>query len=150
MVPVALAEFQGHHTIFGSADGNRRIHEYFLATTYHPKVGTYEAWCAAFANWCMQQSGVPGTKSAAAASWLQWGVELSEPRHGCVMVIHWAGGRSRGSGNHVTFFDHAAFDQVAGDHVYYFGGNQTRLHQFSLGNASQRAMTSVHYRWPGN
>ncbi len=139
---VALAEFQAHHTIFGTADGNQRIHEYFLATSYHPGVGTHEAWCSAFANWCMRQAGLQGTNLAAAASWLNWGVELSVPRHGCVMVIHWAGSHS-GSGNHVTFFDHAA-----GDHVFYFGGNQTHRHQISLSEAPRRAMTSVHYRWP--
>ena len=139
---VALAEFQAHHTIFGTADGNQRIHEYFLATSYHPGVGTHEAWCSAFANWCMRQAGLQGTNLAAAASWLNWGVELSTPRHGCIMVIHWAGSHS-GSGNHVTFFDHDA-----GDHIFYFGGNQTHLHQISLSGASRRAMTSVHYRWP--
>ena len=139
---VALAEFQAHHTIFGTADGNQRIHDYFLATSYHPGIGTHEAWCSAFANWCMRQAGLQGTNLAAAASWLDWGVELSTPRHGCVMVIHWAGSHS-GSGNHVTFFDHDA-----GDHVFYFGGNQTHQHQISLSNASKRAMTSAHYRWP--
>ena len=139
---VALAEFQAHHTIFGNADGNQRIHEYFLATSYHPGVGTHEAWCSAFANWCMRQAGIQGTNLASAASWLTWGVELTKPRHGCVMVIHWAGSHS-GSGNHVTFFDH-----TAGDHIFYFGGNQTHLHQISLSGASTRAMTSVHYRWP--
>ncbi len=139
---VALAEFQAHHTVFGTADGNQRIHEYFLATSYHPGVGTHEAWCSAFANWCMRQVGLQGTNMAAAASWLNWGIELSTPRHGCVMVIHWAGSHS-GSGNHVTFFDHAA-----GDHVFYFGGNQTHQHQISISQAPRRAMTSVHYRWP--
>jgi len=140
---VALAEFDAHHTVFGTTDGNRRIHEYFLATAYHPKIGTTEAWCSAFANWCMRQAGLVGTNSAAAASWLKWGVELKEPRHGCIMVIHWAGKHS-GSGNHVTFFD-----KEAGGLVYYFGGNQTTAHRISEGHASHRAFATVHYRWPG-
>ena len=139
---VALAEFQAHHTIFGTVDGNQRIHEYFMATSYHPGVGTHEAWCSAFANWCMRQAGLQGTNLASAASWLNWGVELKTPRHGCVMVIHWAGSHS-GSGNHVTFFDHAS-----GDQIFYFGGNQTHQHQISLSQAPRRAMASVHYRWP--
>ncbi len=125
-----------------SGDGNQRIHEYFSATTFHPPVGTHEAWCSAFANWCMRQAGIEGTKFAAAASWVSWGDELKTPRHGCVMAIHWARADG-GSGNHVTFFDHAA-----GGKIFYFGGNQTKLHEISLSEAGPGAFASIHYRWP--
>ncbi|QYE34314.1 TIGR02594 family protein [Polymorphobacter sp. PAMC 29334] len=138
---VALAEFEAHKTVFGTADGNQRIHEYFQATSYHPGIGTHEAWCSAFVNWCMKQAGIAGTNLASAASWRDWGVALAKPRHGCVMVIHWAG-RTSGSGNHVTFFD-----SQAGNTTNYFGGNQGKRHQISHARAGAGAFASVHYRW---
>jgi uncharacterized protein (TIGR02594 family) len=135
---VALAEFAAHHTVFGTADGNKRIHEYFLATSLHPGVGTKDAWCSAFANWCMKQAGIQGTNNALAVSWRNWGVGLDQPRHGCIMTVQWTSG-----GHHVTFFD-----RNNGDHIMYFGGNQGKAHAITQGQARRSAFSRVDFRWP--
>jgi uncharacterized protein (TIGR02594 family) len=44
-------------------------------------------WCSSFVNWVMERAGYRGTGSAAASSWLRWGVELEAPRPGCVTVL---------------------------------------------------------------
>ncbi|NRR30293.1 TIGR02594 family protein [Oxalobacteraceae bacterium] len=45
------------------------------------------AWCSSFTNWCMEQAGYVGTDSALADSWVKWGVEITEPRYGCITVV---------------------------------------------------------------
>lgn len=70
-------------------------------------------WCSAFACACMELAGIPSTKHALARSWLNWGVPLSEPKEGCVLVFE--------------KLDHVAFcngDLTAGTHVWTLGGNQ--------------------------
>lgn len=135
-----LAEFQAHHTIFGNRDSNQRIHEYFLQTSCHPAVGHKTKWCSAFVNWCMHHVGIIGTHNAMAVSWLNWGVELAEPRRGCVMVVHWSAG-----GNHVTFFE-----KREGGKIHYFGGNQGKDSRISHSSVPLSWIASVHYRWPSN
>lgn len=44
------------------------------------------AWCSAWVNWCIQQSGGKGTRSAAARSWLQWG-QKSKGEVGDIVVL---------------------------------------------------------------
>jgi uncharacterized protein (TIGR02594 family) len=70
---------------------NPRILEYFTATAKPKKRDWTEhnSWCSAFVNWCMRQSGVVGTHSAMARSWLHWhgGEVLDEPRIGAVVVF---------------------------------------------------------------
>jgi hypothetical protein len=67
---IAMRE-QGQAEIKGPA-ANPRIIEYHAATTLRAR-SDETAWCSSFANWCMQQAGIPGTKSAAAISWMHWG-----------------------------------------------------------------------------
>ena len=128
--------------MFGNADSNKRIHEYFLQTSAGTdpgfKVGTTEPWCSAFVNWCMNQVGIKGTHNAAAKSWVTWGVGPDQPRHGCVMSVTWAKG-----GHHVTFFD-----KTIGDRLAYFGGNQGGSHAITEGHATRKAFAAIAYRWP--
>lgn len=63
-----------------------RILEYHNATRLHAKEDEV-AWCSAFVCWVMEGSGIASTRSAAARSWLGWGLDLSEPRPGCVVVL---------------------------------------------------------------
>ena len=120
-----------------------RIHEYFQATSLRPPVGTHDAWCSAFVNWCMRQAGLTGTDSAAAASWRSWGSELKEPKHGCVMVVAWAKHAKGDSGNHVTFFD-----RKDSKGVHDFGGNQGKLHAITHSFFPMSAVKSLNFRWP--
>lgn len=98
---------------------NPRIHDYFQATGF--KAGeASDAWCSAFANWCMKQAGIKGTNSAAAQSWLRWGVELplTEPRPGCIVVFSRPTPTNPNSG-HVAFYVRSTRG-----YIHVLGGNQ--------------------------
>lgn len=74
-------------------------------------------WCSGFANWTMAQAQIQGTKSAAARSWLAWGVPIDSPVYGAVAVF------SRGSSTwqgHVTF----VVDRLPDGLLLCLGGNQ--------------------------
>lgn len=113
-MPIALAEV-GRHELPGRAQ-SPRIVQYLRSTTLgSPLDGQDETpWCSAFANWCVERAGYEGTDSAAARSWLRWGVQLLRPRRGCVVVL------SRGEGaGHVGFWIDETRTQVS-----LLGGNQ--------------------------
>lgn len=75
------------------------------------------AWCSAFVNWCIEQAGLPGTNSAAARSWLEWGTEIQEPEEGCIVVL-WRDSPESWKG-HVGFFI-----KENSNNIYILGGNQ--------------------------
>lgn len=118
----------------GSAD-NPKVLEYHAATSLGARDDAV-AWCSAFVNWCMKQNEIPRTNSAAARSWLTWGVRLDEPRKGCVVVL------KRGSNpvqGHVGFY--------VGDgasSIRLLGGNQSDQVKVSL---FPKPMV-LGYRWP--
>src|SRR6267378_6228736 len=67
-------------------ESNLRILEYDLETTL--KATSDEVpWCSAFLCWCFEREGIPSTRSAAAKSWLDWGVSISKPIQGAVVVL---------------------------------------------------------------
>lgn len=68
---------------------NPRILEYLRSTSLSaPDSARDETpWCSAFTNWCVEKSGYAGTDSAWARSWLNWGSEITKPRHGCIAVL---------------------------------------------------------------
>jgi uncharacterized protein (TIGR02594 family) len=82
---VARAELGVHET--PGADNNARVQAYFAATSMGTHTPDSVPWCSAFVNWCMKQAGIEGTHSAAARSWLDWGVPLLKPKLGCVIVF---------------------------------------------------------------
>lgn len=71
-------------------------------------------WCAAFVNSILKKIGNKGSKSLKAASFLHWGVRVSKPREGDIVII------KTGRGYHVGFF--AGF---AKGKVLVLGGNQS-------------------------
>ena len=95
---------------------NPRILEYLRATSLGDSGGDETAWCSAFANFCMRMARIEGTNSAAARSWVHWGVE-SPQRVGAVCVL-WRGSQF-GALGHVGFV-------VGGNSgaVHLLGGNQ--------------------------
>lgn len=102
---------------------NARITAYHATTTLRANSDEVP-WCSAFVNWCIEHSGEKGTRSAAAASWLHWGIEC-EPQEGCVVVIRQkqAGAdKATGSatGYHVGFW----LSQTP-THMEILGGNQS-------------------------
>lgn len=122
---------------------NPRILEYHASTRLRAASDEI-AWCASFVNWVMQQAGLTGTRSAAAASWINWGVS-SEPRQGAVLVIHNAAAARSSlttSGNHVGFL----VEQTP-THYVVLGGNQSNRVRVSEFRRSSWTLRGC--RWPG-
>jgi len=96
------------------------------------------AWCSSFANFCIDSAGLLGTHSAAARSWLDWGVKLTKPRLGCIVVFKRGTDPNAG---HVAFCDHP---DISNGIIRVIGGNQgdaVKLARFPVANV-------IGYRWP--
>lgn len=106
----------------------------------HPEVSNAitTPWCAAYVGAMLEKTGNPSTKSLMARSYLKWGVELSEPRRGCV-VVFWRGQRNDGETGHVGFYE----DETA-THVLVLGGNQGD----AVSVAKFHKSRVLGYRWP--
>lgn len=116
---IALGEL-GVREVPGAAS-NPRINEYAASTTL--KATSDEVpWCSSFANWCVVRAGLVGTQSAAAKSWITWGVDvgLDSKRWsiGDVMVF------ARDGGNHVAFFQGYTQPIAPVPNPAVIGGNQ--------------------------
>lgn len=105
------------------------------------------AWCAAFVNATLQQSGMEGTNSLAARSFLDWGQAVDEPQLGDIAVF--SRGDPNGWQGHVGFFQGYNPDGT----INVLGGNQgdavtvaayspDRLLGFRRGEAPQQAPQS--------
>jgi uncharacterized protein (TIGR02594 family) len=123
----------GVDEIPGSRD-NPRIIEYHASTTLKA-TDDETPWCSSFVNWCVEQAGLQGTKSAAARSWLQWGQALDQPRRGCIVVLQ----RGNSWQGHVGFY---YADE--GGRILVLGGNQSNQVNIS----SYRKSAVLGYRWP--
>ena len=119
---IAIAEL-GVHEDSVHGQHNARIVEYHRSTTLKA-TDDETPWCSSFVNWVMRQSGRNGTNSAAAKSWLDWGIEVTVPVTGVVVVIKkktpgFSQATGSSSGFHVGFF----VSQTP-THVRILGGNQ--------------------------
>jgi uncharacterized protein (TIGR02594 family) len=105
--------YMGFHEI-----GNNRGIEHFIDDSHTGSLG--DPWCAIFANACLEEAGVPGTRSAMARSFEKHKnfVKLAGPALGAIST-YWRGSKSSGSG-HVNFY--AGTD--AKGHIG-IGGNQS-------------------------
>lgn len=111
---IANAEI-GEREVDG-AGSNPRILAYLATTTagaQHDEV----PWCSAFVNYCIVNSGIRGTNSARARSWLEWGVPCAKPVPGCVVVLR----RGDPPKGHVGFY--AGMRDL--NTVLLLGGNQS-------------------------
>jgi len=95
---------------------NPRVVEYHQATSLGAS-DDETPWCSSFVAWVVEQAGVVGTNSAAARSWLDWGVPVDTPEPGCIVVLK--RGNSSWQG-HVGFY--AGETESA---VEILGGNQS-------------------------
>lgn len=92
-------------------------------------------WCAAFVGACLELAGITSTRHESARSYLAWGVTLTRPLQGCVVVLGRAGG-----GGHVGFV--VGIDAQGNPLV--LGGNQedeVNVRLFARGRV-------LGYRWP--
>lgn len=115
---------------------NPRIVEYAQETALAAQ-SDETAWCSSFANWVFKQVGIKGTHNASARSWLTWGIELKEPKYGC-LVIFWRDSPDSSRG-HVAFF--VSEDQRS---VEVLGGNQNN----SVCIMPYPKERIISYRWP--
>jgi uncharacterized protein (TIGR02594 family) len=125
------------------AENNPRIREYHAATSMGAQPDEV-AWCSSFVNWCLMKAGLKRTHSAAAASWVDWGVD-TDPRRGAVVVIYNAAAKNSAlshSGNHVGFL---VEDLGWGWKV--LGGNQGDMVKESCFSKKKWALKAV--KWPG-
>lgn len=117
-------------------EDNPRIVEYHKCTSLRSD-NDETPWCSAFVNWCLERSGIKGTNSAAARSFLDWGTVLDEPREGCIVILK----RGAPPSGHVCFY--AGSDS---DTAYFrgLGGNQSN----SVKCSRQLVGDILGYRWP--
>ena len=107
----------------------------------HTNIAGYDdraSWCSSFADWALRRTGLAGTGSALARSWLEWGRPLDAPRPGCIVVL-WRDDPASWKG-HVGFFV-----RIAGEEIVLLGGNQRE--QEVCGHAYPLASV-LGYRWP--
>jgi uncharacterized protein (TIGR02594 family) len=116
------------------AKHSERILAYHAATTLGAK-DDETPWCSSFVNWCMAASGIEGTRSAAARSWLSWGRPATEEDWGAVVILT-RGGSWQG---HVGFLV-----GIAGSQVLVLGGNQAN--RVSVAPYPQAKLLDL--RWP--
>ena len=84
-----------------------------------------EAWCADSLNHFLKKHGLEGTGSPAAASFINWGVDIGDQAvGGCVCVFQWSGGSDAG-GHHVCLADDDQDDTPDG-RIACVGGNQSQ------------------------
>jgi uncharacterized protein (TIGR02594 family) len=93
-----------------------RILEYWKSVEHFQPQDDETPWCSAFANWCMAQAWVVGTRRANARSWVGWGQEAALVP-GAVVVL-WRGSPQAATG-HVAFYLGQSGGQLA-----LLGGNQ--------------------------
>lgn len=126
---IAVAEL-GVHEDSLPGQHNARIVEYHQTTTL--KAADDETpWCSSFVNWVMKQSGRSGTNSAAAKSWLNWGMAVTNPTPGVIVVIKkntpgFTQATGSYSGFHVGFFV-----SLSPTHIRILGGNQGNKVKYS-------------------
>jgi uncharacterized protein (TIGR02594 family) len=119
----------GVHEIPGPKS-QARIIEYDSVTTL--KATSDEVpWCAAFVCWCLEQAGIRSTRSAAAASYEDYGEDLGDtPEIGCIVVLP----------HHVTFYD----GYIDDDTIRCLGGNQSD----QVKHSNYPVANVISYRWP--
>lgn len=93
-------------------------------------------WCASFVGWVLKKSGINGTNSAVARSYLNWGKPLNKPEFGCIVIL------SRGNGwtGHVGFY----VGSTKSETIRVLGGNQHD--QVSIENFPKSQIIGL--RWP--
>lgn len=100
------------------------------------------SWCAGFTGGVLEEVDIRSSRSAAARSYLKWGVKLAAPAVGAV-VVFWRGSVNGWSG-HVGFV--VGKDQAG--NLMVLGGNQgdmVSIKPFARTGPNARVLG---YRWP--
>ena len=115
---IATSELGVHETP-GPAS-TARIIEYDKHTTLKATLDEI-AWCSSFANFVADTAGFPGAHSAAAKSWLDYGVHLEVPIVGCFVIMD-RHDSSNPNAAHITICDNA---DISNGTIACIGGNQS-------------------------
>ena len=116
-----LMSKKGLKEVPGAGD-NPEIVGWFKLLDGFPKSDWHDstAWCSVCMNAAEVLTGAShGTSSAAAVSWLKWGVAVKEPQRGDKVIFDWKDG-----GHHVGIFLRFLTDVDKNDRVEVIGGNQ--------------------------
>lgn len=113
---IAFSQY-GFKEIYGGED-NPEILKYFDALGFDgSKLKDETSWCAAFANWCLKEAGLPYQKTLNARSFLDLGGKVEEPELGDI-VVFWRESPASWKG-HVGFY--LRHDE---NWIWVIGGNQ--------------------------
>jgi len=106
MKPVWLERAENERDIseIPGAKHNPRILEYFDVCTYKAKEDEVP-WCSAFVCAMLEWSRVRSTRSAAAKSYIGWGLPIEIPTIGCIVILTRPGGTKEKPLYHVGFFN---------------------------------------------
>jgi uncharacterized protein (TIGR02594 family) len=111
---------RGVKEVPGAGDNPTIVAWYHLTTLPAEYWHDATAWCAVFVNAGFFLNGVTGTRSARAVDWLNFGVPVSVPQLGDVVVFEWPPDREGKIGHHVAFVL-----SRSGGLVKVIGGNQS-------------------------
>jgi len=91
-------------------------------------------WCSAYVGAMLERSGIRSSRFESAKSYLEWGVLLTDPTPGCIVVF------SRDGGGHVGF----CVGQDKDGNLLVLGGNQGDA--VNVKSFPRSRVTG--YRWP--
>lgn len=118
---------------------NPRIQQY-LASVGLPNKPDETAWCAAFVNWCLEQSGYRGAKSGRVSDWWGWGRPVAAT-YGAICILQPLGSDQATSG-HIGFLH--AMDAT---NVWLLSGNSKNSVRISA-YPKNKLIHNSPYRWP--
>ena len=124
----------GVHEIPGP-QSEKRVLEYHQATILKATADEVP-WCSSFACWVMDMCDLESPKSAMARSWLKWGVRLTVPAFGCIVVLSRPPDPASG---HVGFY----VGSTTPDTIRVLAGNQGD--KVSIANFPRSRI--LQYRW---
>ncbi len=118
--------YTGVKEISGDED-NPRILTYHTATSL-AATSDEVPWCSSFINWCIRETQtLPGTNSARARSWLNWGKHMGDVHipHGAIVIFQRGGGDQPGpeviaAPGHVGLYE----GRTGLGEILVLGGNQ--------------------------
>jgi uncharacterized protein (TIGR02594 family) len=116
-------------------ESTKRILEYHDCTSLDAS-DDETPWCSSFVNWVIRRAGGKGTNSAMARSFLKWGVPITDPFPGCIVVLK----RGKAPSGHVGIFK---YRRSPGGWVHVVGGNQSDQVRVSL----YQEADVLGYRW---
>jgi|WetSurMetagenome_2_1015567.scaffolds.fasta_scaffold33210_4 uncharacterized protein (TIGR02594 family) len=131
---VEAEKFTGLHEIKGAANESK-ILNFWQAIKMGGIKDDETPWCAAFVGACLENAGIKSTRTGWARSYMTWGIALSKPVYGCIVVFSRPGG-----GGHVGFV--IGMDKTG--RLLVLGGNQGDMVKVSPFDLTR----VIAYRWP--